>query len=116
MDEADSAQLLFMTSYDSLLPGCFRRGYWLSLRLGLWVLPKEYWYWILLAASFPYPVQYLVRLWILFIHQSGVPACTFFYVTLYPAVTCSVPGTAEEYKKFESFFETSTFAALLIRQ
>ena len=71
------------------------------------MLPEKYWYWILLAASFPYPVQL----------GSTMDPCslisprwTFFYVTLHPAVNCSVLAAAEEYKKFWFF---SLFAALL---
>ena len=60
-----TVQLLFMMSLHSLLPGCFAEvtGY-ITTRLGVWVLPEKCWYWILLAASSPYPVQCLVRLWI----------------------------------------------------
>ena len=38
------------------------------------VLPEMFWYWILLAASFPYPVQCLVRLWIP-VHTPVLGAC-----------------------------------------
>ena len=39
---------------EHVAPGCSHLGYWFSTaRLGVWVLPEEYWHWILLAAMFP---------------------------------------------------------------